>query len=127
ARAAGWRVGSAGAGQQRDLRLLGGELVARLDAVLACLLARGDQLPARALGERLHPDRVEHVVGRAQLPARVDASAFAAQPLPIDEVCAGEVRTDPRAAQPVDRLAVKGLGGRAVAQPRPRTSLDAAR
>ena len=45
----------------------GGELVARLGAALAHLLARGDQLPAGALGERLHADRGEHLVGGAQL------------------------------------------------------------
>ena len=40
-------------GEPGDLRLLGGELVARLDRALAHGLAGGQQLAAGALGERL--------------------------------------------------------------------------
>ena len=69
---------------------------------LADLLARGDQLAAGALGERLHPDRDEHLVRRAELLARVDASALAAQPLSVEQMRAGELGTQPGAAQPLD-------------------------
>jgi hypothetical protein len=79
----------------------------------------------RALGERLHADRVQHVVGRAQLPARVDAPALAAQPLPVQQVRAGQLRTQPGPAQPVDRLAVELVGGRPAAQQRPAVRLQA--
>jgi hypothetical protein len=75
----------------------------------------GDQLPARALGERLHADVGEHVVGCAQLLPRIEASALTAQPFPVQQVRPGELRAQPDPAQPVDRLAVLVLGGRAVA------------
>src|SRR5580693_5274399 len=58
------RVRQAVAGQPGDLLLLRRELVARVGASLADLLARREQLAAGALGERLHPDRGEQVVGR---------------------------------------------------------------
>ncbi len=70
------RAGPAVAGQPRDLLLLGRELAVRLGAALAHLLPRGDQLPAGALGERLHPHRGEHVVrGCAACAARRDGCA----------------------------------------------------
>src|SRR4051812_6693789 len=46
-----------------DLLLLRSQLAARLDTVLAYLPSGSDELPACALGERLHADRREHVVG----------------------------------------------------------------
>src|SRR3954467_9132164 len=46
-----------------DLLLLRSQLAARLDAALAHLPSGSDELPACALGERLHADRREHVVG----------------------------------------------------------------
>src|SRR5580704_11441911 len=58
------RVRQAVAGQPGDLLLLRRELVARVGASLAHLLARREELAAGALGERLHPDRGEQVVGR---------------------------------------------------------------
>jgi hypothetical protein len=73
----------------------------------------------------VHPDGVEHVVRRAQLLARIEAAAITAQPLPVEEMRTGEVRTELSAAQPVDRLAIEVVGGGAVAQQRPAASLDA--
>ena len=96
----------------RDLPLLRGQIVARLDRPLAHLLARRQQLPARALGERLHPDRRELLVGGAELLARVDPATLAAQPLAVEQVRAGELGPQPGAAQPLDRLAIQALGGR---------------
>src|SRR5580698_10668094 len=58
------RVRQAVAGQPGDLLLLRRELVARVGASLAHLLARGEQLAAGALGERLHPDRGEQAMRR---------------------------------------------------------------
>jgi hypothetical protein len=57
-------------GQPRDLPFLGGAIITCLDRALARGLARRCS-SQRALGERLHPDRVEQLVGRAQLLARV--------------------------------------------------------
>src|SRR5579863_6940006 len=52
-----FRVGQADAGQPGDLGLLRGELVARIDVVLAGGLARGGQLAAGSPGESLQADR----------------------------------------------------------------------
>jgi hypothetical protein len=76
--AADLRVRQAVASEASDLLLLRSELVARLGAALAHLLARRDQLAAGAFGEGLHPDRGEQVVGGAQLLACVDPAALAA-------------------------------------------------
>ena len=121
------RIGQPIAGEPRDLPLLGGQIVARVDRPLAHLLARRLKLLTRALGERLHPDRGQHLVGRAQLLARVDPAILAAQPLAVEEVRAGELRTEPGAPQPLDRLAIQLVGGRPVAQQRPAARLDAER
>ena len=59
------------AGEPGDLRLLRREHVARLDRALAHRLAGGQELAAGALGERLGADAAEHLVGGAQLLARV--------------------------------------------------------
>src|SRR6185437_14721875 len=74
------RVGQAVAGEPGDLLLLRRELAARLGTALAYLFTRRQQLAAGALGERLHPDRGEHVMGRTQLFARVGTPALATQP-----------------------------------------------
>src|ERR671911_207589 len=89
------RVGKALAGESGDLLLLWGELIRCLDGPLAHLLARRYQFAAGALGEGLHPDRDEHGVGGAQLLARVDPAILPAQPLPVEQTRAGELRTQP--------------------------------
>ena len=71
-----------------------------------------------ALGERLHADRRELVVGGAELHAGVDAAILPAQPLAVEQVGAGELGAQSCAAEPLDRLAVQALGGLAVAQQR---------
>ena len=63
---------------------------------------------------------------RAQLLSRVDAPALAAQPLPVEEMCASVFRCDAAATEPVDRLAVELLCERALAEERVRARLDAA-
>src|SRR3954447_23501993 len=65
-------------GEQRDLPLLRGQIVASLDGPPPYLLAGGLKLLAGALGERLHADRGEHLVRRAQLVARVEPAILAA-------------------------------------------------
>ena len=82
------------------------------------MLARRQQLRARALGERLHADRGELLVGGAQLRARVDAPALAAQPLAIEELRPRELGARPRPAEPLDRLAVQAARRLAFAQQR---------
>ena len=121
------RIGQPVAGEPGDLPLLGGQIVARFDRPLAHLLARGLKLLTGALGERLHPDRGQHLVGRAQLLARVDPAILAAQPLAVEQMRAGDLRTEPGTPQPLDRLAVQLVGGRPVAQQRPAARFDAER
>ena len=60
----------------------------------------------------------EHLVGGSKLLAGVDAPVLATQPLAVHEVCAGEMDGDTSALESFDRLAVQGLGSRAVAQQR---------
>jgi hypothetical protein len=82
-------------------------------------LAGGPQLAPGALGERFHAHRGEHLVGGAQLLARVQAAAFAAQPFAVDEVSAGERDANAGASEPLDRLAIRQTHRRTgVAQPR---------
>ena len=86
-------------------RSCGSQIVTRLDRPLAHVLARRQQLPARALGERLHPHRRELVVRGAELGARVDSAMLAAQPLAVEEMrcardrarssCGGAARSPP--------------------------------
>src|SRR5206468_3471495 len=112
------------ASELRDVPLLRGELVVRLDGALAHPLAGGLQFDAGTLGECFHADRGEQVVGGAELRARIGTPALAAQPLAVEQVRAGEFRTQPRTTQPLDRFAIQALGGLALAQQRARASLD---
>ena len=118
------RVGQARLDQPRDLGLLGGELLVRASGAPAGGLAGGPQLAAGPFGERLHADRVEHVVRGAQLRPRVGPAPLAAQPLAVEQVRAGQFGPEAGAAQPVDRFAVAALGVLAVAEQRPGTRVD---
>src|SRR5438105_4147271 len=106
------------AGEPRDLGLLGGELVARLDGAFAGRLAGGQELAPGPLGEPLHAHRVQHLVGDAQLLARVDAAALAAQPLAVEQMRAGELHAHAGTAEACDRLAVVTLSDLTLAQQR---------
>src|SRR6185312_3457762 len=119
------RIRLAIAGQPRDKRLLRGELIRVLVGAPAHLLARRDQLAAGTLGERLHADRGKHVVGGAQVPARVEAPALAAQPLAVQQVGAGQIRAELGPAEPADRLLIEAFGRFALAEQRPAARLDA--
>jgi hypothetical protein len=57
-------------------------------------------------------------MGRAQLLARVDAPALAAQPLAVEQMGAGELDADAGTPEARDRLAVEVLGGLVLAQQR---------
>jgi len=108
------------------MRFLRGELV-DVDVLtpLADLLPGRDQLAAGAFGECLGPGRYEDLVRCPQLVPGVDAPVLAAQPLPVDQVSAGEGHDAPAAAQLVDRLLVEELGFMALADQGPRARLDA--
>ena len=66
-------------------------------------------------------------MGGAQLFARVHATALAAEPFAVEQARAGELDADPRALEPLDRLAVEGVGVFALAQQRPGACQDAER
>jgi hypothetical protein len=89
--------------------------------------ARRLKLLTCAFGERLHPHRGQHLVGCAQLLARVDPAVLAAQPLAIEKVRAGELWTEAGAPQPLDRLAIQIVSGRPLAQQRLAARFDAER
>src|SRR4029077_17676678 len=110
------RVRQTVAGQSRDLGLLRSQLAAGLDGALTGGLAGGEQLAAGPLGERPDAHRAQLLVGGAELRARLAAAALAAQPLPVEQVRAGELCADPGPAEPCDGLAVERLGVLAVAE-----------
>src|SRR5580700_4173977 len=86
------RIGQAVPGQPGDLRLLGSQLAGSLHGALAGGLAGGRQLAAGPLSERRDAHRIQHAVRGAQLLARVNTAALAAQPLAVEQVSAGELR-----------------------------------
>src|SRR5215208_5495431 len=105
------RIGKTVPREAGDLLLLRRELVARLDSALARPPARRHDLAAGALGERLHADPLEQLVGGAQLRARIRAPALPAQPLAVEQMRAGELGTKLRTTQSIDRFGVAVLGG----------------
>src|SRR6185503_8305680 len=105
------RVGEPVTREPGDLVLLRSEVVASLVAALPHLLTRREQLASGALGERLHADRAQQVVCGSKLIARIDAAAFAAQPLAVEQVRPGQLGPERRATEPGDRLDVETLGG----------------
>lgn len=103
------RVRNTLAGESRDLPLLGCQIVPRLHGSLADLLARRKKLCMRAIRERLHPDRDEHLVSRAQLLARVDSATLAAQPLAVEQVPTRELGPEAGAGEQFDRVSVQAV------------------
>ena len=102
----------------RDLPLLRGQIVARLDAS-ACAPSRRSPAARCARARRTPPCRSPRTVVRgAQLLARVDAAVLAAQPLAVEQMRAGELGPQPGAAQPLDRFAIEVVCGLALAQQR---------
>src|SRR5688572_16027094 len=70
-------------GEPCDLRLLRGEVVARVGAALAHRLAGRHPLTAGAFGESVHADLCIHAVRNPELLARVASPAFSSQPLAV--------------------------------------------
>ena len=112
------RIGVAVAREPGDVRLLRRELVARVVAALAHLLPGGRSSRRARSAKAVRAHRGEQLARGAQLLARVDAPALAAQPLAVQQARAGELGREPRAAEALDGLAVEALGGVAVAQQR---------
>ena len=63
-------------------------------------------------------------MGHAQLIARLAAAALPAQPLPVQQMSAGQLDADAGPAQPLDGLPVQALGLLSLAQQRLRARLD---
>src|SRR4051812_36991161 len=103
-------IGAAVGGQPRDLRLLGGEVVARLGGPAGHGLAGGQQFATGAFGERLGPGETEHLVRSTQLPSGVHAAAVAAEPFAVEQTSAGELDPNSGALEPLDRLTVESIG-----------------
>ena len=78
--------------------------------------ARGQQLAAGPLGEPFGSHPAEHVMGEAELLARVHAPTLATQPLAIQKMGAGAMYGDTATGEPVHGFAVQGFGGWAVAE-----------
>src|SRR4029077_4563270 len=110
------RVREAVACEPSDLLFLWRECLARLRAALPDLLTRRFELSAGTFGERLHPDRGEHVVGGSKLVTRLDTASFAAKPLATDQVRASELGTELGTTEPLDRLAVEIVRGCVIEQ-----------
>ena len=107
--------------------LLRRELVARVVAALAHLLAGGQQLVPGALGEAVRAHRQERLARDAQLLARVDPPALAAQPLAVEQARAGELHAHAGAAEALDRLAVeRSASSPSLASARTRASIPSA-
>src|SRR6185503_10869985 len=96
------RVRQSFASEPCDLSLLWSQFVAGLGDALAHSLAGGQQFTSGTVRERLHADRLEQLVRRSQLCARVDAAILATQPLPVEQMCPSEVGPESRAPQAVD-------------------------
>ena len=97
--------------ETRDLRLLRRELVERVGGPLSCMLARRLQFDPRALGEGVHPEVREELVRGSELVPRIDPAGSPAEPLPVDQMPAGQVEPKAGRLEPLDRLAVQRLGG----------------
>jgi hypothetical protein len=73
---------------------------------------------ARSIGERLHSEVREHVVGGLKLFAGVDPARLTSKPFSVEQVRARKIDRDPRARQPLDCLAVLLVGSRSIQQKR---------
>jgi hypothetical protein len=112
------RVGEPLAGEPRDLRVLRRETFLASDGPSGDSLTRGRQLALGAAGGSLDPHRREHGACRPKLVAALRPAALGVQPLPADEMRAGELDADACAPQAFDRVSVEALGDLSVAEQR---------
>ena len=106
-------------GQPRDLRLLGGEVVARLGGPLAHGLAGGQQLATGAFGERLGPGELNISCAVRSCSRASTRRPLASEPFAVEQTGAGELDANPGALEPLDRLTVEGVGVLPLAHQRP--------
>jgi hypothetical protein len=69
---------------------------------------------AGPLRERQGPEPVEHLVGGPQVLAGVHAPLPATQPLAVEQVGPAQLHPYARSVEPLDRLALRRLGGAAI-------------
>jgi hypothetical protein len=86
-----------------DLRLLGGEDVARVLGALARGPAGDRELAMGTLGEPVGSDAAEGVVGGPELLACVHAPVLPTKPFAVHELGAAEVDGDAAAPESLDR------------------------
>ena len=98
--------------QRGDLGLLRRELLRKPGFPPADAFAGGPQLGASPLGEGLEAHRVEHLVRGAQPLPCLPPSPLAAQPLAVQKVSTGDLRSGPGPAEQPERILVllPGLG-----------------
>src|ERR1700758_4184605 len=108
-------VGDAVASQPRDVGLLSGEVLPRLDDAFANVLAGREELALGAAGERLSSYGHEDLVRDSKLLACVHASALAAKPLAIEKMGSSELYARACLGKPVDGLPIQVLRQLAVA------------
>lgn len=95
-------VGEAIAGKSRNLSLLIGELVTRLNAPFAYAFTGGQQLALGACSERFDSHIGKHLECGTQLAARVEAAVLAAEPFAVKQVGAGQIEAHASACQSID-------------------------
>src|SRR4051812_31390252 len=106
------------------MSLLRGEIVARVRAAFPDAFARRQQLSLGPPGEPLGAHAREHLERGAQLIAGVDAAPLPAQPLAVQEVCAGEIDAYACPSGPFDRLPVQTVCGIAATEQSARAGFD---
>jgi hypothetical protein len=104
-----------------------GQVVARLDGPFAGVLRGPLEFRPGTFGECLHAELREQFVGGAQLLARVEPPALAAEPFAVQKVGAGELYADAGPLKPFDCLVIEALGRFPLGQQRLGAGLDAER
>jgi len=120
-------VGQAVPSEPRDEGLLLRELTGGIDGALAYGRAGGQQFAASSLGETVHAHGGEHLVGSEQLATRIGPAISPAEPLPVQQVSAGQLRAHPGPAEMLDSLPEPALGDVWLAEQGSRAGLDTER
>src|SRR5262249_36540305 len=103
-------------GEPGDLLLLRRELVPRVVAAPAHLLASRKKLVPGPLRESLGSHRHECLVCVPELLAGVRTAVLTAQPFAVEQLGPGEVRAEAGSPKAVDCLAIEGFGNLTVRQ-----------